>query len=190
MNPARAGWTGYNPGIPRLERRMACKENSSGFCRLFWTAANLVFLLVCRSAVAGPDDGWAGLRLSYDKPASEWVEALPIGNGRLGVRHPPAVSDRRELRRDLGDHRDAAAKPRRRNQSTAGSAEGLGPGGRYRPQGTRRVRGGLAVGGVEVGIGASPRHRGRELQAANCAAHRGEGRRQGRADPECEPGSD
>ncbi|MBP3195913.1 MAG: glycoside hydrolase N-terminal domain-containing protein, partial [Butyrivibrio sp.] len=24
-------------------------------------------------------------RIYYDKPASEWVEALPIGNGRLGA---------------------------------------------------------------------------------------------------------
>ena len=25
------------------------------------------------------------LKLWYDRPASEWVEALPIGNGRLGA---------------------------------------------------------------------------------------------------------
>ncbi len=27
----------------------------------------------------------AGLRLWYDRPAAEWVEALPVGNGRLGA---------------------------------------------------------------------------------------------------------
>jgi alpha-L-fucosidase 2 len=25
------------------------------------------------------------LRLWYDKPAAQWLEALPIGNGRLGA---------------------------------------------------------------------------------------------------------
>ena len=26
-----------------------------------------------------------GLKLWYDKPAGEWVEALPVGNGRIGA---------------------------------------------------------------------------------------------------------
>ncbi|HEX2309906.1 MAG TPA: glycoside hydrolase N-terminal domain-containing protein, partial [Vicinamibacterales bacterium] len=31
--------------------------------------------------VSGP----GALMLSYSKPASKWVEALPVGNGRLGA---------------------------------------------------------------------------------------------------------
>ena len=28
---------------------------------------------------------WDNLKLWYDKPASKWTEALPVGNGRLGA---------------------------------------------------------------------------------------------------------
>ncbi len=35
-------------------------------------------------AVAGVED-WSGLRLWYPRPATSWVEALPLGNGRLGA---------------------------------------------------------------------------------------------------------
>lgn len=34
---------------------------------------------------AWPPDYAAGMRLWYDRPASAWVEALPVGNGRLGA---------------------------------------------------------------------------------------------------------
>ena len=33
----------------------------------------------------GADRDAADLKLWYDKPAAKWVEALPIGNGRLGA---------------------------------------------------------------------------------------------------------
>src|SRR5690242_20147324 len=32
-----------------------------------------------------PAESWSNLVLWYDKPASRWADALPIGNGRLGV---------------------------------------------------------------------------------------------------------
>ena len=31
------------------------------------------------------DEKWDDLKLWYDKPAQEWTEALPVGNGRLGA---------------------------------------------------------------------------------------------------------
>jgi alpha-L-fucosidase 2 len=34
-------------------------------------------------ATGGPD--WAALQLWYPRPATQWVEALPLGNGRLGA---------------------------------------------------------------------------------------------------------
>src|SRR5690349_7182218 len=39
--------------------------------------------LVTKIRRAPPDDD--SLLLWYDKPASEWTEALPVGNGRLGA---------------------------------------------------------------------------------------------------------
>ena len=32
-----------------------------------------------------PETGAGDLKLWYTKPASQWVDALPIGNGRLGA---------------------------------------------------------------------------------------------------------
>src|SRR5437764_441617 len=31
------------------------------------------------------DAEWAALKLRYDRPAAQWVEALPVGNGRLAA---------------------------------------------------------------------------------------------------------
>ena len=45
------------------------------------TLLSIVCLLCCGS-LAAQDDNTA--RLWYDKPAKIWLEALPIGNGRLG----------------------------------------------------------------------------------------------------------
>ena len=42
-----------------------------------------VVALVTASCSETPDD--TGLRLWYDEPAGHWVEALPVGNGRLGA---------------------------------------------------------------------------------------------------------
>ncbi|WP_411825535.1 glycosyl hydrolase family 95 catalytic domain-containing protein [Luteolibacter sp. AS25] len=39
--------------------------------------------LFCVNAEAEAD--WSGLKLRYDKPAVEWTDALPIGNGSLGA---------------------------------------------------------------------------------------------------------
>lgn len=41
-------------------------------------------LLGCFSCSTSPDDS-AGLKLWYEQPATEWNEALPVGNGRLGA---------------------------------------------------------------------------------------------------------
>ena len=50
--------------------------------RFLGTAAILPFASSIMRGVPAPDDS---LLLWYDKPASEWTEALPIGNGRLGA---------------------------------------------------------------------------------------------------------
>lgn len=50
--------------------------------RFLGTAAILPFASSILRGVQAPDDS---LLLWYDKPASEWTEALPIGNGRLGA---------------------------------------------------------------------------------------------------------
>jgi alpha-L-fucosidase 2 len=34
---------------------------------------------------AGAETDWSHLRLTYDKPAVEWTDALPVGNGSLGA---------------------------------------------------------------------------------------------------------
>src|SRR5574343_1712381 len=42
--------------------------------------ASLLFIATAALALAAND-----LRLWYERPASVWVEALPVGNGRLGA---------------------------------------------------------------------------------------------------------
>jgi alpha-L-fucosidase 2 len=37
------------------------------------------------AASAVPEAYWQRLTLWYDRPAGEWNEALPVGNGRLGA---------------------------------------------------------------------------------------------------------
>ena len=38
------------------------------------------------SAPAGPDSqDWSDMKLWYNRPAQQWIEALPVGNGRLGA---------------------------------------------------------------------------------------------------------
>ncbi len=39
-------------------------------------------LLCCTAAMAGPWDQW---KLTYDRPAAQWTDALPIGNGHMGA---------------------------------------------------------------------------------------------------------
>ena len=40
---------------------------------------------LCFVAVVVSGQGPSTLKLFYDKPASKWVEALPVGNGRIGA---------------------------------------------------------------------------------------------------------
>ncbi|MEX0321564.1 MAG: glycoside hydrolase N-terminal domain-containing protein [Puniceicoccaceae bacterium] len=42
---------------------------------------HIILLLSCIASVCQAD--WDELKLWYDEPASEWVESLPVGNGRL-----------------------------------------------------------------------------------------------------------
>ncbi|WP_319501377.1 glycoside hydrolase family 95 protein [uncultured Draconibacterium sp.] len=44
----------------------------------------LIFIAFCACAQQQPEDETL-LKLRYDKPAEQWVEALPVGNGRLGA---------------------------------------------------------------------------------------------------------
>lgn len=41
----------------------------------------VAFYTFCQARESGAGD----LTLWYDKPAAHWVEALPLGNGRLGA---------------------------------------------------------------------------------------------------------
>ena len=50
---------------------------------LFSVTASLLALSFCASCF--PSGNTSNLRLWYDHPAQEWVEALPLGNGRLGA---------------------------------------------------------------------------------------------------------
>ena len=45
----------------------------------------LTTFLLSGAEGAADDAEWAQYRLWYDKPAAKWVEALPVGNGRLGA---------------------------------------------------------------------------------------------------------
>nr|WP_319997708.1 glycoside hydrolase family 95 protein [uncultured Draconibacterium sp.] len=44
----------------------------------------LIFVAFCACVQQQPEDNTL-LKLRYDKPAEQWVEALPVGNGRLGA---------------------------------------------------------------------------------------------------------
>ncbi|WP_346863544.1 glycoside hydrolase family 95 protein [uncultured Draconibacterium sp.] len=46
--------------------------------------AFLLFIAFCACAQQQPEDETL-LKLRYEKPAEQWVEALPVGNGRLGA---------------------------------------------------------------------------------------------------------
>ena len=43
----------------------------------------LIFIFCCTSGKITAHDN--SLKLWYDKPAKQWVEALPLGNGRIGA---------------------------------------------------------------------------------------------------------
>ncbi len=42
-------------------------------------------MLTLYCAPANADANWSRLRLTYDKPAAEWTDALPVGNGSVGA---------------------------------------------------------------------------------------------------------
>ena len=50
-------------------------------CGIFFTGS----LVSGAESVGGNDEQWSRLKLWYDKPAGQWTEALPVGNGRLGA---------------------------------------------------------------------------------------------------------
>ncbi|GAB3649304.1 glycoside hydrolase family 95 protein [Echinicola sediminis] len=47
-----------------------------------WTKLLVLFLLIFANGLQAQDTEW---KLWYDEPASNWNEALPLGNGRLGA---------------------------------------------------------------------------------------------------------
>src|SRR4028119_2120054 len=51
--------------------------------------------LTCATPFAQAQGGAGGMRLWYDTPAAEWLEALPVGNGRLGAMVFGRLSDER-----------------------------------------------------------------------------------------------
>ncbi|MGE5294857.1 MAG: glycosyl hydrolase family 95 catalytic domain-containing protein, partial [Solirubrobacterales bacterium] len=46
--------------------------------------SNLILQILCATCLAA-GNGQSDLKLWYDSPATEWTQALPIGNGRLGA---------------------------------------------------------------------------------------------------------
>ena len=67
---------------PACERgRPLCAEPGMN-SRICAPASTLVLGIVGGLAAAGPQDD---MRIWYRQPASQWVEALPLGNGRLGA---------------------------------------------------------------------------------------------------------
>jgi len=45
----------------------------------------LLVALVTNTAVVAFAETESHLNLTYDKPATKWTEALPVGNGRIGA---------------------------------------------------------------------------------------------------------
>ena len=104
-----------------LERRLANGGGHTGWSRAwiinFW---------------ARLEDARQGLR--EPRRAAREVDAAEP------ARQPPAVPDRRQLRRHGRHRRDAAAEPRRRDRAAAGAAVGAAGRQRDRPSGARRRR--------------------------------------------------
>lgn len=68
-----------------------------------------------------PSDYAENMRLWYRKPAREWVEALPVGNGRLGA----MVVGRRDRERIQLNEESVWAR-RRLNDTNPGARQHLG----------------------------------------------------------------
>ncbi|WP_326982289.1 glycoside hydrolase family 95 protein [Chryseobacterium sp. MYb264] len=52
---------------------------------MFKNIQHKIFLLACGTVISVSVQAQKNLKLTYDKPAQNWNEALPIGNGRLGA---------------------------------------------------------------------------------------------------------
>jgi len=47
--------------------------------------AAVLWLMALSSGSPGDQADWTDLRLTYDEPAAEWTDALPVGNGSVGA---------------------------------------------------------------------------------------------------------
>lgn len=57
-----------------------------GLMRNTGIAVWMVTVCAALTFAAAPDESlWQNYTLTYDQPASEWLQALPVGNGRLGA---------------------------------------------------------------------------------------------------------
>jgi alpha-L-fucosidase 2 len=54
-------------------------------CLIMILAFTLQGTILRSSTVVAPEEAGTSLRLWYEAPASKWIEALPVGNGRLGA---------------------------------------------------------------------------------------------------------
>jgi alpha-L-fucosidase 2 len=63
-----------------LTRRELCKAMGAGLA-----IAGLAPPMIARAQEGGDPAGGDALKLWYRRPATRWVEALPLGNGRLGA---------------------------------------------------------------------------------------------------------
>lgn len=66
------------------------------------TVSVLVIVLICiLSLKVYPTSKPGGLKLWYDKPAAQWEETLPLGNGRLGMMPDGGVNDETIVLNDI-----------------------------------------------------------------------------------------
>lgn len=63
----------------------AVKKNHSKKIKMIKTIQHKIFLLACGTIISVSAYAQQNLKLTYNKPAENWNEALPIGNGRLGA---------------------------------------------------------------------------------------------------------
>ena len=70
-----------------MSDRMAASHSnkSEGHRDRGWVLCVLWVCVLRLAAAAEPDHSLSPLTLWYDEPAERWVEALPVGNGRLGA---------------------------------------------------------------------------------------------------------
>ena len=83
---------------------------------------------------------WARLGRRRPRLRHPEIPARPRAHVPQHVRRAPAVSDRRQLRRDVGDRGDAPAGRRGRNSPVAGTARGVAGRSGHRAESARRIR--------------------------------------------------